>query len=81
MLGLIKPDQLNVLTIHAEVEGIVCAAMFDEFLTKAKAENIHFVPMVDLLPEDISSLPADSVITAPLPGREGWVCWQASLVS
>ena len=81
MLALIKPDQLNVLTIHAEVEGIVCASMFDEFLTKAKAKNIRFVPMVDLLPEDISSLPVDSVTTAPLAGREGWVCWQASLVS
>jgi len=81
MLALIKPDQLNILTIHAEVEGIVCATMFDEFLTKAKAKNIRFVPMGDLLPEDISTLPVDSVITAPLPGREGWVCWQASLVA
>ncbi len=33
MLELIKPERLNVLTIHAEVEGIVCADMFDEFLT------------------------------------------------
>ena len=81
MLALIKPDQLNVLTIHAEVEGMVCATMFDEFLTKAKAKHIRFVPMLDLLPEDISTLPVDSVTTAPLPGREGWVCWQASLVS
>ena len=80
MLGQIKPDQLNVLTIHAEVEGIVCADMFDEFLTKAKAKNIQFVPMAELLPEDISTLPIDTVTTAPLPGREGWVCWQASML-
>jgi len=81
MLTLIKPDRLNILTIHAEVEGIVCADMFDAFLQKAKAKNIHFVQMIELLPEDISSLPIDSVKTAALPGREGWVCWQASLVS
>jgi len=80
MLGQIKPDQLNVLTIHAEVEGIVCADMFDEFLTKAKAENIQFMPMAELLPEDVSTLPIDTVTTAPLPGREGWVCWQASML-
>ncbi len=78
MLGLIKPGQLNILTIHAEVEGIVCADMFDEFLQKAKERNISFVPMIELLPDDINSLPIDSVKTAPLPGREGWVCWQAS---
>ena len=81
MLSLIKPDRLNVLTIHAEVEGIVCASMFDDFLTMAKSRNIRFVPMCELLPEDLSTLPIDSVTTAPLPGREGWVCWQASLVS
>jgi len=81
MLDMIRPDGFNVFTIHAEVEGIVCAELFDEFLAKAKARNIHFVPMRDLLPEDISTLPVDSVATAPLPGREGWVCWQASLVS
>jgi len=78
MLNMIKPNQLNVLTIHAEVEGIACADMFDAFLQKAKHRNIHFVPMIELLPEDISTLPTDSVKTAPLPGREGWVCWQAS---
>ena len=78
MLDLIRPNQLNILTVHAEVEGIVCADMFDAFLQKAKTRNIHFVPMLELLPEDITSLPIDSVKTAPLPGREGWVCWQAS---
>jgi undecaprenyl phosphate-alpha-L-ara4FN deformylase len=81
ILGLIRPGQLNVLTVHAEVEGIVCASMFDAFLSAASAKNIQFVPMCELLPDDLSTLPADSVTTAPLPGREGWVCWQASLVS
>jgi undecaprenyl phosphate-alpha-L-ara4FN deformylase len=80
MLSLIKPDRLNILTIHAEVEGIVCADMFDAFLEKSKSENIRFVPMIELLPADISALAVDSVKTAALPGREGWVCWQASLV-
>ena len=49
MLSLIKPDRLNILTIHAEVEGIVCAGMFDEFLQKANARNIRFVPMVEVV--------------------------------
>ena len=32
LLSLITPDKLNVLTIHAEVEGIICEKMFDDFL-------------------------------------------------
>jgi len=80
MLGLIRKTPFNVLTIHAEVEGIVCASMFDEFLGKAKQQGIQFVPLRALLPEDRKSLPLGSVVKAPLPGREGWVCWQAGAV-
>jgi undecaprenyl phosphate-alpha-L-ara4FN deformylase len=80
-LGLIKPGQLNVLTVHAEVEGIVCADMFDAFLSKAHAQGICFVPMVELLPDDLATLPVDDVTLAALPGREGRVCWQASKIS
>ena len=61
--------------VSAAVGNIKPVAMIE---VKAKTRNIHFVPMLELLPEDITSLPIDSVKTAPLPGREGWVCWQAS---
>lgn len=76
LLSQIRPGQLNVLTIHAEVEGIVCAALFDDFLTRARQQGIRFVPLGALLPDDLSRLPAAPVETGPLPGREGWVCWQ-----
>lgn len=80
ILNLIKPGQLNVLTIHAEVEGILKASMFDDFLTNARANNIDIMPMSGLLPEDISMLPIDTVTAAPISGREGRVCWQASQI-
>ena len=35
LLGLLRPGKLNVLTIHAEVEGIVCLHMFEQFVEKA----------------------------------------------
>jgi len=35
ILSLLRPNRLNVLTIHAEVEGGCCASMFSEFLNKA----------------------------------------------
>ncbi len=49
LLSLFKEDRLNVLTIHAEVEGIICNDMFREFLDKAHALGISFVPLEELL--------------------------------
>lgn len=81
LLDLFKPEQLNVLTIHAEVEGIVCAQMFDDFLLQAKERQIGFVPLRTLLPQSSSTIQKATVKKAPLPGREGWVCWQGNAVS
>jgi len=71
-----RQGMLNVLTVHAEAEGIACAGMFDAFLAAAHQRGIRFVPLRQLLPGDIASLPAGRVVEAPLPGREGNVCWQ-----
>jgi undecaprenyl phosphate-alpha-L-ara4FN deformylase len=81
MLALIETNRdkglLNVLTVHAEVEGIACAGLFDVFLTAAHERGIYFTPLHELLPDDIATLPIGGVVEAPLPGREGKVCWQA----
>ena len=45
IFSLMNPKELNVLTVHAEVEGIFCAKMFDQFLKKAQSEGISFVPL------------------------------------
>ena len=76
MLSLIKPGRLNVITIHAEVEGIARAALFGEFLPMALARGIRFVPLGELLPAR-DSLPVGTVEAAPVPGREGLVCRQS----
>lgn len=76
LLGLFQPGQLNVLTVHAEVEGIVCAEMFDQFLSSAKQRDIQFVPLRALLPDDLNSIKPGKITTAPLSGREGWVACQ-----
>ena len=74
LLSQIKPDQLNVLTIHAEVEGIVCRNLFDNFLRKATERGIQVVPCGQL---GEPSLPAGKVISREIPGREGWLAHQA----
>jgi undecaprenyl phosphate-alpha-L-ara4FN deformylase len=75
ILSLIQPERLNVLTIHAEVEGIVCRDLFEDFLQKAKERKIEIVPLGSLLDD---SLPAGRMIRQELPGREGWVACQAT---
>ncbi|MGD8925757.1 MAG: 4-deoxy-4-formamido-L-arabinose-phosphoundecaprenol deformylase [Thioalkalispiraceae bacterium] len=77
LLALIKPDQLNVLTIHAEVEGIACANLFSEFLRSAFQRNIKFIPLGQLLPEP-EQIPAGKIKIDKLPGREGTMCLQDS---
>jgi undecaprenyl phosphate-alpha-L-ara4FN deformylase len=75
LLGLLRPDGLNVLTIHAEVEGIVCLQMFEQFVEKALSHGHQFVPLGALLAD---SAPIDVARIAPgeIRGREGWVARQ-----
>jgi len=77
LLSLLRPDVLNVLTIHAEVEGIVCAGMFEDFLSQAESRGIAFVPLGQLL-EEPPELGRSAIIPQETPGREGWMACQAT---
>lgn len=79
LLATINPGCMNVLTIHAEVEGGACAQMFDDFLCKSKSLGIEYVAPGDLLPPDRSKIPKGRIIKGEIPGREGWLAVQASL--
>ena len=74
------PGRLNVLTVHAEVEGIACAPLFDDFLASCRQRNIRLLPLRDL-PQLRAALAAEPIAQAPLPGRDGAVCWQSSAVA
>jgi len=77
MLTLLNRQKLNVLTIHAEVEGIACLDMFGQFVKKALTKGASFVPLGVLLreyPETGSS----AIVAKEIPGREGWVCCQSN---
>lgn len=77
LLSLIKPDQLNVLTIHAEAEGIGKNILFREFLKKAKQRNIQFYPLGELLPKN-KNIPEGQIKYQTIEGREGRVSIQVS---
>ena len=77
LLATTSPDGMNLLTIHAEAEGGICADLFDDFLSMAKARGIEFCAPGDLLPQDVSAIPSGSIRSGVLPGREGWMALQA----
>jgi len=78
MLGLLDPGRLNVLTIHAEVEGMVCLDMFTRFVESVLSKGHSFVPLGTLVEE---SAQIDRAAMAPgeICGREGWVACQVPL--
>ncbi len=78
MFSLLRPNQLNVLTIHAEVEGIICLRLFDCFLEMTKAKGVLFVPLGELLAEYRSLEPA-AITSGEIPGREGWLSFQTQI--
>ncbi len=75
LFSLIRPEGLNVLTIHAEAEGISCLDLFLDFVKRVKAAGGRFVPLGDLVPRP-SDIPLGSMSSGSIPGREGWVSVQ-----
>lgn len=78
IFSLLRPDQLNVYTIHAEVEGIVLRKQFEALLQQARDRNIVFKTLGELLIEPVSQRCMFGKIT--LPGREGWLAQQGELL-
>jgi undecaprenyl phosphate-alpha-L-ara4FN deformylase len=78
IIELIKKnrDLKNVLTIHAEVEGIVCSEMFEQFLDMAKKEGISFVPIKDIIPKSINK--TSKIILKEIEGREGSIACKSN---
>ncbi|MDD2343563.1 MAG: 4-deoxy-4-formamido-L-arabinose-phosphoundecaprenol deformylase [Tolumonas sp.] len=72
ILSLLRPSALNVYTIHAEVEGIVMASLFEDLLQRAQQAGVRFCPLGELLPAT-ETLPAGRIERAVIPGREGWL--------
>ena len=78
IISLLKPDRLNVLTIHAEVEGIICLEMFEDFIKKIIKKSISIIPLKDFLKTDVEIKPS-MVIQKKIKGREGMIAMQSEL--
>ncbi len=77
LLSLIKPGRLNVLAVHAEVEGIHCLNLFEAFIKKALDKKICILPLGSLL-DKFSSKDVSKIIEREIPGRHGKVAVQAN---
>ncbi len=75
LLERFRPDALNVLCVHAEVEGVAKADMFEEFLRKAKDRGVGFARLDEVL-KSRGRLKSAGVRMQALPGREGQLCFQ-----
>jgi undecaprenyl phosphate-alpha-L-ara4FN deformylase len=78
ILSLLRPRGLNVLTIHAEVEGILCRDLFADFLDRAVSKGVTFRPLRALLPDSPAEIPWGRIQQDAIPGREGCVACQAA---
>ena len=72
---LIQPAGLNVLTIHAEVEGITCLGMLDQFIRDVRVRGASVVPLGDLL-KDAKDIQHAAMVPQIISGRDGWVSHQ-----
>jgi undecaprenyl phosphate-alpha-L-ara4FN deformylase len=75
LLGAIRQDRLNVLTLHAEVEGISEMARFETFLDQAARRDLTFCPLGELIAPG-EAVPECGLVRTHLPGREGWIAGQ-----
>ncbi len=80
LFSALRPDRLNILTIHAEVEGIVHKAMFADFIRIAKERGCSFVPLGEIVREEKKEdMVIASIQEQIIPGREGWISVQHSI--
>ena len=78
-ISLLKPDALNVLTIHAEAEGGRCSAMFEEYLDRVLKLGYRVVPLGVIAEEVRDSAPEGRIELCGFPGREGELAVQKEL--
>jgi undecaprenyl phosphate-alpha-L-ara4FN deformylase len=77
LLRLTREPKEHVYTLHAELEGMKLATVFDALLRGWKAQGYELVAMRELAAgSSPDSLPLHSVLDAALPGRSGTLATQ-----
>jgi peptidoglycan/xylan/chitin deacetylase (PgdA/CDA1 family) len=80
-LSLLREDRANVLTVHAEIEGMGKRDLFREFLRACAGRGVQFIRLDDLAREllaDRAAVPVLDQVMATIDGRSGLVATQAA---
>ena len=73
-LNRLVSDKFNVLTTHAELEGMKYLDWFKEFLQKAKSQQVKFVKVEDIAKQVLTNsdqVPVCELIQGEVDGRSG----------
>ena len=83
LMSLLRPDALNVFTLHAEIEGMGRRSLFGEFLAAIRRAGVEIVSLEqaarDLLAQP-DKIPVCEMLQAPVDGRSGLVAVQGLAV-
>jgi peptidoglycan/xylan/chitin deacetylase (PgdA/CDA1 family) len=69
----------NTFTTHAEIEGMKHLSWFQDFLHKAKAQNIQFIKVEDIAQQslaDPANIPICDLVQGEIDGRSGTMAVQ-----
>jgi undecaprenyl phosphate-alpha-L-ara4FN deformylase len=78
-VSLLRHDQPNILTIHAEIEGMAKLQLFRQLMQAWADQGVRFVRMDDLAREILANrdaVPVRSLVMAEIDGRSGKVATQ-----
>ncbi len=78
-LGLLKPDVPNILTIHAELEGMRYLSLFRSFLGQARTRAVRVVLLRDIAADLLrqpSNIPVCDLAVGTVDGRSGTLAVQ-----
>ncbi|HQL22764.1 MAG TPA: 4-deoxy-4-formamido-L-arabinose-phosphoundecaprenol deformylase, partial [Opitutaceae bacterium] len=75
-LSLLREDQVNVLTVHAEIEGMGKRLLFRSLLAALRARGVEFIRLEDYAKELLAapaSIPVREQSLGEIDGRSGLV--------
>ena len=80
-VGLLVPGRPNVLTLHAEIEGMAKLPLFRKLLAAWMDRGVGFVRMDELALDILGhrgEVPAQPLVMAAIDGRSGRVATQGT---
>ena len=81
LFSLLKPDALNVFTLHAEIEGMSYRMIFRKFLELCQSQQVKIVRLDDVARECLAhreTIPICELVRGTVDGRSGTVAVQGA---